>query len=164
MESHGLKGRIHVSEATAEELRSSTKDGERGDWLQTRLDTIHAKGKGDMRTYWVTVPGRGTKTGTSNGRSSVSGESQHGTTEDLRRQERKTEARHHHHHQHRNPKAIPGVIRPSKRLKTSFRSRNGVKSSNARSTRPWLLTKEHIAKNRILLIQRYSMHLFYIYI
>lgn len=49
MESNGMPGRIHMSEATAMALK------ERGyeSWVQQREDTINAKGKGEMQTYWV---------------------------------------------------------------------------------------------------------------
>lgn len=51
MESNGVKGRIHVSEATAIELRSKGKQA----WLQPRSNKVVAKGKGELQTYWVTV-------------------------------------------------------------------------------------------------------------
>ncbi|CAB9525340.1 stable enterotoxin receptor [Seminavis robusta] len=49
MESTGVPGRIHVSEATAEELRSKGK----GHWLEPREDLVHAKGLGEIQTYFV---------------------------------------------------------------------------------------------------------------
>jgi hypothetical protein len=49
MESNGLKDRIHVSEATADELVGSGKEH----WLTAREEMIEAKGKGKMQTYWV---------------------------------------------------------------------------------------------------------------
>ena len=47
MESNGVRNRIQVSEATAEELRAFGKS----DWLVPREDKIFAKGKGEMQTY-----------------------------------------------------------------------------------------------------------------
>eukprot|EP00934_Nitzschia_sp_Nitz4_P003606 Nitzschia sp. Nitz4//scaffold172_size47551//36784//40556//NITZ4_007147-RA/size47551-augustus-gene-0.40-mRNA-1//1//CDS//3329538768//3596//frame0 len=49
MESLGERNRIHVSQSTADELIKSGK----GHWLRLRRDTIEAKGKGRMVTYWV---------------------------------------------------------------------------------------------------------------
>lgn len=51
MESNGVKGRIHVSESTAALLSSKL--------LTERADRIHAKGKGEMRTFFVTMSGGG---------------------------------------------------------------------------------------------------------
>ncbi|CAB9519856.1 Receptor-type guanylate cyclase gcy [Seminavis robusta] len=45
MESNGVKGRIHVSEACADLLPTK--------WLTRREDKVVAKGKGEMQTYWV---------------------------------------------------------------------------------------------------------------
>jgi len=49
MESNGMKGRIHVSEDTANLLIRAGK----GDWVTPREEKIVAKGKGEMQTYWV---------------------------------------------------------------------------------------------------------------
>ena len=49
MESNGTKGRIHCSQATADELILSGK----AQWLTTREDKVTAKGKGEMQTYWI---------------------------------------------------------------------------------------------------------------
>lgn len=49
MESTGLPGRIQVSDATANELRLKGKER----WLNPREDLVHAKGKGQMQTYWL---------------------------------------------------------------------------------------------------------------
>ena len=49
MESNGTKGRIHCSQATADELILSGKSS----WLITREDKVTAKGKGEMQTYWI---------------------------------------------------------------------------------------------------------------
>jgi class 3 adenylate cyclase len=51
MESNGMPGKIHVSEATADELGVRGK----GHWVSPREDTIVAKGKGELHTYWVSV-------------------------------------------------------------------------------------------------------------
>ena len=52
MESNGVPGKIHVSQTTADELTAAGK----GSWLTARPDKIVAKGKGEMDTYFVTVP------------------------------------------------------------------------------------------------------------
>jgi hypothetical protein len=49
MESHGIKGRIQVSQSTADEI---VKAGKRG-WIVPREDKIQAKGKGELQTYFV---------------------------------------------------------------------------------------------------------------
>jgi class 3 adenylate cyclase len=49
MESNGERGRIHASQATADELIARGKSS----WLVARQDKILAKGKGEMQTYWV---------------------------------------------------------------------------------------------------------------
>jgi class 3 adenylate cyclase len=51
MESNGAAGKIHVSEATADELGARGK----GHWVSPREDKIVAKGKGELQTYWVVV-------------------------------------------------------------------------------------------------------------
>jgi class 3 adenylate cyclase len=56
MESNGMKGRLHVSQTTADEL---TKAG-KSHWLIPREDKIVAKGKGEMQIYWLT--GRSSET------------------------------------------------------------------------------------------------------
>jgi class 3 adenylate cyclase len=48
MESNGAPNRIQVSESTATLIQLSGK----GHWLQARSDKVHAKGKGEMQTYW----------------------------------------------------------------------------------------------------------------
>ena len=55
MESNGVAGRIHISEATAAELSLRGKES----WISEREDKIVAKGKGEMTTYWA-VPSRST--------------------------------------------------------------------------------------------------------
>lgn len=49
MESNGQKGRIQVSQTTADLLVDAGKEK----WLTARKDLIEAKGKGKMQTYWV---------------------------------------------------------------------------------------------------------------
>ena len=66
MESNGIKGRIHVSEATAEELRRHGC----GSWLTQREDPIVAKGKGTMTTFFVNITGANTSVGTKSRRES----------------------------------------------------------------------------------------------
>lgn len=51
MESNGLPGKIHVSQAFADEMIRHGHES----WLVEREDKIHAKGKGLMTTYWVNV-------------------------------------------------------------------------------------------------------------
>eukprot|EP00977_Amphora_coffeiformis_P017091 scaffold5479_cov199-Amphora_coffeaeformis.AAC.30 len=49
MESTGQKGRIQVSQATADILTAAGK----GHWLTKRAERVEAKGKGSMQTYFV---------------------------------------------------------------------------------------------------------------
>jgi hypothetical protein len=49
MESNGQRGRIQVSQATADALFRKGKS----DWLVRRDGTVSIKGKGDMQTYWI---------------------------------------------------------------------------------------------------------------
>lgn len=51
MESTGVKGKIQVSQATADILVASGK----GIWLAAREDHVNAKGKGLLRTYWLQI-------------------------------------------------------------------------------------------------------------
>jgi Adenylate and Guanylate cyclase catalytic domain len=48
MESTGKKGAIHISHDVAEHLKAAGKSA----WLTARTDTVDAKGKGIMQTYW----------------------------------------------------------------------------------------------------------------
>ena len=50
MESTGRPGRIQCSQSTAEILSRSGKEH----WLREREDLVTAKGKGIMRTFWLT--------------------------------------------------------------------------------------------------------------
>ena len=51
MESTGVKGKIQVSQATADELVVKGKE----DWIVPRQDRVVAKGKGEMQTYFVVM-------------------------------------------------------------------------------------------------------------
>lgn len=51
METTGLPGHIQISEDTANLLIESGKQR----WVQPRPDLVEVKGKGQMRTYWLTV-------------------------------------------------------------------------------------------------------------
>ena len=49
MESTGMGGKIHASQATAEALISRGKS----QWITPRQDLVVAKGKGELQTYWI---------------------------------------------------------------------------------------------------------------
>jgi class 3 adenylate cyclase len=49
IEALGKQNRIHMSEATAQLLREAGKQK----WVSQRADLVHAKGKGQMQTYWL---------------------------------------------------------------------------------------------------------------
>ena len=49
MESNGVPNRIQISEQCADELRKFGKES----WLVPREDKIFAKGKGELKTYWL---------------------------------------------------------------------------------------------------------------
>ena len=49
MESTGVRNRIHVSQETVELLSSAGK----GHWCIPRKDSVFAKGKGELQTYWL---------------------------------------------------------------------------------------------------------------
>ena len=49
MESTGMAGRIQVSHSTAHYLVAQNKEH----WLQRREDSVAAKGKGVLETYWL---------------------------------------------------------------------------------------------------------------
>ena len=51
MESNGVKGRIHMSQATADALAARGK----GHWITARDEKIEAKGKGKMQTYFIST-------------------------------------------------------------------------------------------------------------
>ena len=73
MESTGMPRRVQCSQATAELLRDAGKVG----WIESREDTVHARGKGELSTFWVTLkvskgPSSGTGSGTGSGTTSTS--------------------------------------------------------------------------------------------
>ena len=58
MESTGQKGRIQVSQATADILTDAGK----AHWLTKRAERVEAKGKGSLQTYFVMPTSSGTRT------------------------------------------------------------------------------------------------------
>ncbi|KAL7562532.1 hypothetical protein ACA910_008238 [Epithemia clementina (nom. ined.)] len=51
MESTGLRDHIQISQETADLLRAAGK----GEWIVPRRDIVVAKGKGELKTYWLEV-------------------------------------------------------------------------------------------------------------
>eukprot|EP00538_Stauroneis_constricta_P006078 CAMPEP_0119560742 /NCGR_PEP_ID=MMETSP1352-20130426/15713_1 /TAXON_ID=265584 /ORGANISM="Stauroneis constricta, Strain CCMP1120" /LENGTH=2006 /DNA_ID=CAMNT_0007608791 /DNA_START=28 /DNA_END=6048 /DNA_ORIENTATION=+ len=51
MESTSLSNRIQISDFTANLLKGANKHA----WMKPRTDIVHAKGKGDMHTYWLAL-------------------------------------------------------------------------------------------------------------
>jgi hypothetical protein len=49
MESTGMRGKIQISQETADLLMAAGKSH----WLKARDETVVAKGKGEMKTYWL---------------------------------------------------------------------------------------------------------------
>jgi len=49
MESTGVKGMIHISQDTADLIIAAGKEK----WLRPREESVHAKGKGEMKTFFV---------------------------------------------------------------------------------------------------------------
>ncbi|KAG7374631.1 adenylate cyclase [Nitzschia inconspicua] len=49
IETTGQKNRIHISEETAALLKAAGKEC----WVEPRKDTVRAKGKGELKTYWL---------------------------------------------------------------------------------------------------------------
>jgi class 3 adenylate cyclase len=49
IETSGMRGRIHLSHETADLLHKAGKSS----WLTKRNETVVAKGKGEMQTYWL---------------------------------------------------------------------------------------------------------------
>ncbi|CAB9507461.1 Receptor-type guanylate cyclase gcy [Seminavis robusta] len=52
MESNGVAGCIHASQATADALTAAGRES----WLAPREEKVVAKGKGELQTYFVSVP------------------------------------------------------------------------------------------------------------
>ena len=75
METNGLRDRIHISQETADILVEAGK----GHWLVPRSDKVHAKGKGELQTYWLEIKSANTN---STGSSSVTGEQAPAVDED----------------------------------------------------------------------------------
>ena len=73
VETTGAKNKIHISQETADLLIGSGK----GHWVRARDDKVHAKGKGELNTYWLEVKGDVAKSQSSNssGKSNI-GDSQ----------------------------------------------------------------------------------------
>jgi class 3 adenylate cyclase len=70
MESTGVRDRVQLSQDCADLLAQAGKAG----WFTPREDTIVAKGKGEMKTYWLSAGDRtGTESTTSNSDFSISG-------------------------------------------------------------------------------------------
>jgi hypothetical protein len=55
MESTGSRGRIHISQSTADLISAAGK----AHWIQPREDLVKAKGKGTMQTYWLNNSSKG---------------------------------------------------------------------------------------------------------
>ena len=70
MESTGVKDKIHVSQATADLLIAAGKPN----WVRPRDDAVEAKGKGLLKTYWLSTHASA-RTASVNGSNSTSGES-----------------------------------------------------------------------------------------
>ena len=49
IETTGKANRVHISQETGELLQRSGK----GHWLQARVEKVEAKGKGQLKTYWL---------------------------------------------------------------------------------------------------------------
>jgi hypothetical protein len=52
MESTGKRDKIQCSQATADVLTEAGK----GHWVKPREEKVHAKGKGELQTYWIEIP------------------------------------------------------------------------------------------------------------
>ena len=66
MESTGIKNMIHISKETADLLIGSG----RGHWVTPRAESVHAKGKGQLQTFWLEVKNDAAVSSSSEGESS----------------------------------------------------------------------------------------------
>ena len=74
VETTGAKNKIHISQETADLLIGSGK----GHWVRARDDKVHAKGKGELKTYWLEVKGDVDKSHSSSSSDhSISSDGQH---------------------------------------------------------------------------------------
>ena len=69
MESTGIPGKIHVSLETADALIASG----RSKWVTEREDAIFAKGKGELKTFWLKIISGSASTGKKSSGSVISG-------------------------------------------------------------------------------------------
>ena len=49
IETTGQRDKIHLSQETADQLIAADK----GHWIKAREDRVQAKGKGELKTYWL---------------------------------------------------------------------------------------------------------------
>jgi class 3 adenylate cyclase len=69
MESNGQRGKIHISQETADLLTLAGK----GHWVTPREEKIVAKGKGELQTFWLDLKGDSSKSQHSSGSESGDG-------------------------------------------------------------------------------------------
>jgi hypothetical protein len=74
METTGEPNKIQVSQTTADVLTARGKQS----WLNARSDPVHAKGKGEIRTYFVNLGASSSKYS-----SSVSGSTETGSNDGM---------------------------------------------------------------------------------
>ena len=65
MESTGKPSQVQCSQQTAELLQDAGKHS----WVFPREDIVHAKGKGNVQTYWIRRPVKSSTTNSSSGAS-----------------------------------------------------------------------------------------------
>jgi Adenylate and Guanylate cyclase catalytic domain len=70
MESTGVRNRIHCSHTTATLLESAGKS-----WTKLRDDLVHAKGKGELQTYWIELLKQSNPSRVTGSTSSLNGDS-----------------------------------------------------------------------------------------
>lgn len=71
MESNGVAGKIQCSQATADLLIEAGKNS----WISPREDKVHAKGIGDVTTYWISPARASSQQGTGSTHSTSDNES-----------------------------------------------------------------------------------------